>query len=60
MARIRAAGLLMQAEMLVWERTGDFAARGCADHHRICMEGLIAGRSLDAVQRMEDERGLHG
>ncbi|WP_423459950.1 hypothetical protein [Ottowia sp. VDI28] len=58
---IQIEGLQIQREMLVWERTGDFGARGQAERHRLRMEELIKGRS-DAVRaRMAQERGLpHG
>lgn len=56
--RIQAEGLLLQAEMLAWERTGDFGARGAADAHRLRMGGLIAGRSEAIRERMARDRGL--
>lgn len=56
--RIQAEGLLMQAEMLDWERTGYLGARAVADYHRMRMERLIAERSPETVAAMERERGL--
>ena len=56
--RIQAEGLLMQAEMLAWERTGYLGARAGADYHLMRMEQLIAERSEDAKARMARERGL--
>lgn len=56
--RIQAEGLLMQAEMLDWERTGYLGARAGADYHRMRMERLIAERSPETVAAMERERGL--
>ena len=56
--RIQAEGLLMQAEMLDWERTGYLGARARADYHRMRMERLIAERSPETVARMECERGI--
>ena len=47
--RIQAEGLLMQAEMLDWERTGYLGARAGADYHRMRMERLIAERSPETV-----------
>lgn len=41
--RIQAEGLLMQAEMLAWERTGYLGARAGADYHRMRMERLRLG-----------------
>lgn len=56
--RIQAEGLLLQAEMLAWERTGEFSAHGAAARHQEQMLELIKGRS-DAVRaRMAAERGL--
>lgn len=56
--RIQAEGLLLRAEMLAWERTGDFGAHGAATRHEARMKELIKGRS-DAVRaRMARERGL--
>lgn len=56
--RIQAEGLLMQAEMLAWEREGDMGAHGAATRHQARMFELIKGRS-DAVRaRMAQERGL--
>lgn len=56
--RIQAEGLLERAEMLAWERTGDFGAHGAATRHLARMTELIKGRS-DAVRaRMAAERGL--
>lgn len=56
--RIQAEGMLMRAEMLAWERTGDFGAHGAATRHQAQMLELIKGRS-DAVRaRMAAERGL--
>lgn len=47
-----------RAEMLAWERTGDFGAHGAATRHEARMKELIKGRS-DAVRaRMARERGL--
>lgn len=56
--RIQAEGLLMQAEMLAWERTGDFGAHGAASRHEAQMRELISGRSEAARARMAQERGL--
>jgi len=56
--RIQAEGLLLRAEMLAWERTGDFTSHGAATRHQARMVELIKGRS-DAVRaRMAAERGL--
>lgn len=56
--RIQAEGLLMQAEMLDWERTGYLGARAGADFHRMRMEKLIAERSEAVKARMAREKGL--
>jgi len=56
--RIQAEGLLMQAEMLAWERTGDFGAHGAATRHLGRMQELIKGRSDTVRERMARERGL--
>lgn len=56
--RIQAEGLLMQAEMLAWEQTGDFGAHGAATRHRARMEELIRGRSPAMQERMARERVL--
>lgn len=59
--RIKAEGLLMQAEMLVWERTGDFGAHGAATRHQARMQELINSRPEHVRARMAFERGLpHG
>ncbi|GKS91196.1 hypothetical protein [Acidovorax sp. SUPP2539] len=59
--RIRAHGQLMEAEMLAWERTGEFDAHGAASHHRAQMEALIKQRPEHVRARMAAERGLpHG
>ena len=55
---IQAEGLLMQAEMLAWERTGDFGAKGAANRHLDRMKELIKGRSDTVRARMAAERGL--
>lgn len=56
--RIQAEGLLMQAEMLAWERTGDFGAHGAASRHEARMKDLIMERPKTVQARMERERGL--
>lgn len=55
---IQAEGLLMQAQMLAWERTGDFGAHGAATRHQTRMMELIKGRSQEMRTRMAAERGL--
>lgn len=56
--RIQAEGLLMQAEMLAWERTGDFGAHGAASRHEARMKDLIMERPKTVQARMAAERGL--
>lgn len=56
--RIQAEGLLMQAEMLAWERTGDFGAHGAASRHEARMKDLIMERPKTVQERMAAERGL--
>lgn len=56
--RIQAEGLLMHAEMLAWERTGDFGAHGAATRHHTQMLELIKGRSEAVRARMAQEMGL--
>lgn len=59
--RIQAEGLLLEADMLDWQRTGDFGAHGSADRHFTQMRDLIASRPKAFVVRLEEERGLrHG
>lgn len=55
---IQAEGLLLQVEMSIWERTGDFAAHGSASRHQARMLELIKGRSEAVRARMAAERGL--
>lgn len=54
-----------EAALLEYDITGDFAAKGLADRHRLMADyalhlqmDLIRGRSAAAVARMESERGL--
>lgn len=56
--RIQAEGLLMHAELLAWQRTGDFGAHGAATRHQAQMFELIKGRSEAVRARMAAERGL--
>lgn len=56
--RIQAEGLMLQVEMSIWERTGDFAAHGSASRHQARMLELIKGRSPAVRARMAAERGL--
>lgn len=56
--RIQAEGFLVQAEMLAWERTGDFGAHGAATRHLAAMQQLIADRPAHVRARMALERGL--
>ena len=42
--RIQAEGLLLRAEMLAWERTGDFSAHDAAQRHQANMFELIKKR----------------
>lgn len=56
--RIQAEGLMLQVEMSIWERTGDFAAHGSASRHQARMLELIKGRSPAVRARMAVERGL--
>ena len=59
--RIQAEGLLMRAEMLAWERSGDFGAHGAAGRHQAQMSEMIKCRSAAVQARMAAERGLpHG
>lgn len=58
--QIQAHGLLMQAAMSAWERTGCFEARGKADYHLGQQSILIKQRSASAVQQMELAGGLNG
>lgn len=56
---------LREAALLEYDVTGDFAAKGLADRHRIFADyaqriqaDLIRGRSQEQIQKMERERGL--
>jgi hypothetical protein len=55
---IAGAGEQMEAWVQEWERTGCFAARGCADFWLRRMRELVAERSEQMVRRLEIERGL--
>lgn len=56
--RIQAEGLLLRAEMLAWERTGDFDAHGAATRHQARMYELIKGRTEAARACLAAERGM--
>lgn len=56
--RIQAEGLLMQAEMLAWRRSGEFFAHRSATQHQNRMVELINCRSEAMQARMAQERGL--
>lgn len=45
--RIQAEGLLLRAEMLAWERTGNSAAHGAAELHQARMFELIKTRPTE-------------
>lgn len=55
---IQIEGLQMQHQMLIWERTGDFGAKGQAERHQLRMFELIKGRSEAVKARIARERGL--
>lgn len=55
---IQVEGLMLQVEMSVWNRTGNFDAHAAACRHQTRMFELIRGRSPAVVARMEAERGL--
>lgn len=55
---IQVEGLMLQVEMSVWNRTGNFDAHASATRHCTRMGELIKGRSPAVVARMEAERGL--
>ncbi len=55
---IQVEGLMLQVEMSVWNRTGNFDAHASATRHQTRMVELIKGRSPAVVARMEAERGL--
>lgn len=58
---IQVEGLMLQVEMSVWSRTGNFDAHAAATRHQARMVELIKGRSPAVVARLEAERGLsHG
>lgn len=56
--QILAHGLLMQAAMSAWERTGCPEARHQAEYHLGVQNTLITQRSAFAVQQMELAGGL--
>lgn len=56
--RIQAEGLLMQADMLRWKRTGDSASRDTAIRHQAQMFELIKGRSARACAWIAEQKGL--
>lgn len=56
--RIQAEGLLLEADMLDWQRTGDFGAHGSADAHQARMKELILQRPDSVRARMAADRGL--
>lgn len=56
--RIQAEGLLLRAEMLAWERTGDFGAHGAATQHCARQSELIKGRSEYACAWLAAQKGL--
>lgn len=56
--RIQAEGLLLRAEMLAWERTGDFGAHGAATRHCARQSELIKGRSEYACAWLAAQKGL--
>lgn len=55
---IQVEGLMLQVEMSVWARTGNFDAHAAASRHCARQSELIKGRSPAVVARMEAERGL--
>ena len=55
---IQVEGLMLQVEMSVWSRTGNFDAHAAATRHCARQRELIKGRSPAVVARMEAERGL--
>jgi len=55
---IQVEGLMVQVEMSVWARSGNFDAHASATRHKDRMVELIKGRSPAVVARMEAERGL--
>lgn len=55
---IQVEGLMLQVEMSVWSRTGNFDAHAAACRHQTRMFELVKGRSPAVVTRMEAERGL--
>lgn len=55
---IQVEGLMLQVEMSVWSRTGNFDAHASATRHQARMVELIKGRSPAVVARLEAERGL--
>lgn len=55
---IQVEGLMLQVEMSVWNRTGNFDAHAAATRHCARQSELIKGRSPAVVARMEAERGL--
>lgn len=56
--RIQAEGLLMQAEMLAWERDGEMGSHGAATRHQARMFELIKGRSEHARAWLAAQKGL--
>lgn len=55
---IQVEGLMLQVEMSVWNRTGNFDAHAAATRHCAKQTELVKGRSPAVVARMEAERGL--
>lgn len=51
--RIQAEGLLLRAEMLAWERTGNSAAHGAAELHQARMFELIKTRTAEATNKTQ-------
>lgn len=56
--RIQAEGLLLHAEMLRWERTGEFDSHAAAARHQSQMFDLIKGRSARACAWIAEQKGL--
>lgn len=48
----------MEKHYFDWACTGSFASLGDSHRARMLMQALIAGRSKDAVLRMEIRKGL--
>lgn len=56
--RIQAEGLLLRAEMVCWELSGNFDAHAAAAQHQDRMFELIKGRSASAQAWLAEQRGL--